>query len=492
MTCDLRHYSTHIRRVSKSSAWYGKGSDYNGGMDNKTRNRILLVLFIGVLMGALDIAIVGPALPAIKKSFNVDERTLAWIFTTYVLFNLVGVPLMARLSDILGRRAIYIADVTIFAIGSLIVAFSPSMVVLLFGRAVQGLGASGVFPVASAVIGDTFPPERRGSALGLIGAVFGMAFLVGPIIAGALLAFVSWHWLFLINLPIAAIVIVLAWSTLPAARPVQQRRFDFAGMAILGAMLAALTFGINQLDTKNVVASVASLNVLPFLLIAIILLPIFVRIESDSANPVLRTSLFKSRQIALVSLLAVGAGLGEASVVFVPALVVAAFGVTSSAASFMLLPAVLAMAVGSPSAGRMLDRIGSRWVMMVGNAFVALGMFVVAFLGTHLPFFYFSAIFVGLGLGILLGAPLRYIMLNEAPASERASAQGILTLNTSVGQMIGGAMVGAIAASFGGVSGFAAAFLVVGVIATLLTVLAFGLKSQAEERETARRNQAAA
>ncbi len=461
-------------------------------MDNKTRNRILLVLFIGVLMGALDIAIVGPALPAIKRSFDVDERTLAWIFTTYVLFNLVGVPLMARLSDLFGRRAIYIADVTIFVIGSLVVALSPSIFVLLFGRAVQGLGASGIFPVASAVIGDTFPPERRGSALGLIGAVFGIAFLVGPILAGALLAFFSWHWLFLINLPIAGIVIGMAWTILPAARPAQQRRFDFVGMTILGVMLAALTFGINQIDTKDL-ASVATLNVLPFLLIAVLLLPVFIHIESRSASPVLRISLFKSRQIALVSLLAAGAGLGEASVVFVPALVVAAFGVTNSVASFMLLPAVLAMAVGSPSAGRMLDRIGSRWVMIVGNALVAIGMFVVALVGTHLEFFYLSAIFVGLGLGILLGAPLRYIMLNEAPASERASAQGILTLNTSVGQMLGGAMVGAIAASFGGGgSGFATAFLVVGVIAMLLTAVAFALKSQAEERATARRNQAAA
>ncbi len=461
-------------------------------MDKETRNRILLALFIGVLMGALDIAMVGPALPAIKRSFGVDERVLAWIFTTYVLFNLVSVPLMAKLSDVFGRRAIYIADVTIFAIGSLIVALSPSMIVLLFGRAVQGIGAGGVFPVASAVIGDAFPPEKRGSALGLIGAVFGVGFLVGPIVAGALLAFASWHWLFFINLPIAMIVIAMAWSVLPATRPSQQRTFDFIGMAILGSMLAALTFGINQIDTKNL-ASLASISVLPFLLIALVLLPIFIRVESRLTNPVLRTSLFNSRQIAFVSILAVGAGLGEASVVFVPALVVAAFGVTSSAASFMLLPAVLAMAVGSPSAGRMLDRVGSRWVMLVGNAFVAIGMFVVALLGTNLAFFYLAAIFVGLGLGILLGAPLRYIMLNEAPVNERASAQGILTLNTSVGQMIGGAMVGAMAASFGGgVEGFARAFLVVGIIALALTVLTFGLKSQADERATVERNQAAA
>ncbi len=461
-------------------------------MEAKSRNPILFVLFIGVLMGALDIAIVGPALPAIRAAFGVDDRAVAWIFTTYVLFNLISVPLMAKLSDAFGRRAIYILDVTLFALGSLIVALSPALPVMLLGRAVQGFGAGGVFPVASAVIGDTFPPAKRGSALGLIGAVFGIAFLVGPILAGVVLFALSWHWLFVINLPIAAVVIVLALRVLPGARPAQQRQFDLIGMAILAVLLASLTFGVNQLDTAHVATSITSLTVLPFLVLAVVLLPIFIFIESRAANPIVRMSLFKSRQVALISLVAVGAGLGEASVVFVPALVVAAFGVTSYAASFMLLPAVLAMAVGSPTAGRMLDRSGSRVVLLAGTLLVTAGMFVVAFLASNLVFFYAAALLVGLGLGVLLGAPLRYVMLNESSATERASAQGILTLNTSMGQLIGGALVGAVAASFGGgQSGYATAFLVVGIVMLALTALTLGLKNRAAEIDTARRNQPA-
>ena len=126
-----------------------------------------------------------------------------------MLFNLVSTPLMAKLSDSFGRRSIYVMDVTIFAAGSLVVAFAPSFAFVLIGRAIQGLGAGGIFPVASAVIGDTFPPEKRGRALGLIGAVFGLAFLIGPILGGVLLL-AGWRWLFLINLPIAAVVIVMA------------------------------------------------------------------------------------------------------------------------------------------------------------------------------------------------------------------------------------------------------------------------------------------
>ncbi len=440
-------------------------------------------------MGALDIAIVAPALPTIRETFGVDDRAVAWIFTTYVLFNLIGVPLMAKASDVYGRRAIYTVDVGLFALGSLLVALSPSLPILLLGRAVQGIGAGGIFPVASAVIGDIFPPERRGSALGIIGAVFGVAFLVGPVIAGAILALTTWHWLFVVNLPIAVLVIAMAQRLLPSARAVQQRQFDLPGMVVLAILLSAWTFGINQTDPRNFAQSISSFNVWPFLLLGLGLLPVLVFIESRTVNPIVRISLFRSRQVALVSLVAIGAGLGEASVVFVPALVVAAFGVKTSVASFMLLPAVLAMAVGSPAAGRMLDRFGSRIVLMAGSVLLTLGMFIVSTLGGNILFFYLSAILAGLGLGVLLGAPLRYVMLNEAPATERAAAQGILTLFTSMGQLVGGALVGAVAASFGGgLSGYGTAFFAVGTVMIGMILATFGLKSRVDEIATARQN----
>ncbi len=460
-------------------------------MESKAR-QILLVLFVGVLMGALDIAIVGPALPTIRNAFGEDDRAMAWVFTTYVLFNLIGVPLMAKLSDTFGRRAIYILDVGLFAIGSLIVALSPQLNVLLVGRALQGLGAGGIFPVASAVIGDTFPPEKRGSALGLIGAVFGIAFLLGPLLAGVMLGLLSWHWLFLINLPIAMLLMGMAWRLLPSTRLTRSFQFDWPGMITLSVALAALTFAVNQLDTTQLMTSLVSGNVFPFVMLVVVLFPLFLWIETRAVNPIVQPALLRMPQVIVIALVALGAGVSEAAVVFVPTLVVEAFGVSSASASFMLLPAVLAMAVGSPTAGRLLDRVGSRLVLFISTVLTTAGLGVTALLGTQLLFFYVAILLAGLGLGGLLGAPLRYVMLNEAPLSQRAAAQGLLTLHTSIGQLIGGAMVGAVAASFGGgVKGYAQAFLTVGLVMAVLSLLTLRLKGRAEEMATARANQAA-
>jgi multidrug resistance protein len=460
-------------------------------MDQKHRNQILTVLFLGVLMGALDIAIVGPALPSIQRYFGVSDRLLTWMFSTYVLFNLVGTPLMAKLSDLYGRRQVYVADVALFAVGSLIVFLSPNFWVLLAGRAIQGFGAGGIFPVASAVIGDTFPPEKRGSALGLIGAVFGVAFIIGPILGGVLLM-AGWQWLFIVNLPIAAVIIFLSLRILPANRRPKVSRFDWGGMVTLAVTLSALALGINQIDTSNFLGSLLSINVWPFFLVFVIFLAAFIRFERASKSPVLRLNLFVKRQMVLTYFLSAGAGFGEAILVFMPNLAVTAFGIKSSQAAFLLMPVVLAMAIGSPSVGRLLDKFGSKAVILAGSAVLVMGLFLLGTFANVMAMFIVSGILIGLGLSALLGAPMRYIMLNESAPADRSVAQGAVALFGSIGQLTGSALVGAVADSQGGgVSGYMTAFLVTGMLGIVLVALALGLKNRAAEQETVRQHEAA-
>lgn len=457
-------------------------------MDNKKRNRVLLVLFLGVLMGALDIAIVGPALPAIQKDLNVTNRLLPWMFSIYVLFNLIGTPLMAKLSDIYGRRSIYVLDVALFALGSLVVVLSRSAAsfpLVMVGRAIQGFGAGGIFPVAAAVIGDTFPPEKRGSALGLIGAVFGLAFIIGPILGGLLLG-LGWQWLFLINLPVALLVILMSLRLLPTTHPDKVSAFDWAGMGVLAASLAALAYGLNQIDTSHFLSSLVSMGVLPFLLGSLIGFAALVSIEKKAQNPIIPLALFSRKQLRLGFVLTAGAGLGEASLVFMPLLAVAALGVKTTQASYLLMPVVLAMAFGSPTTGRLLDKFGSRVIIIAGTAILTLGVIFLSQFSSSMAMFILSGVLIGLGLSALLGAPIRYITLNETSVSERSAAQGVVAVFTSVGQLVGSASVGAVAASRGGTAeGYSLAFFTIGIMGIFLLIAAWMLKNRTDERATA-------
>ncbi len=446
-----------------------------------------MVLFFGVLMGALDIAIVGPAMPVIREKFAMTERAGSWIFGIYVLFNLIGTPLMAKLSDLFGRRTVYIVDVALFAAGSLITAAAtpPGLWVLLLGRSIQGFGAGGIFPAASAVIGDSFPQEKRGSALGLIGAVFGIAFMVGPLLGSGILKIASWNWLFLINLPVAIIVIVLAFRILPNTKPARVERFDWAGMGILALLLASLAYGINQIETAHFFTSLAGTGVWPFLAVFAIGVVLLIRVERRVHNPVLPRRLFDRRQLVLAYLLSAGAGIGEVSMVFIPEMVKKSLNITDpSAAGLMMMPVILAMAIGSPTAGRMLDRFGSKLVILGGTAVMSFGMILMSVLSANMTGFIVSSLLIGVGLSALLGAPIRFIMLNESAPADRSLAQGMTSLFGSTGQLFSGALVGAIAAS----SGYPGAFLVIGIMGIGLIALATALKSRSEELSMAQAN----
>lgn len=455
-------------------------------MTQHRNGKILALLFTGVLMGALDISIVGPAIPAIEQTIKVDHRSLSWIFSIYVLFNLVGVSLLSKLSDLYGRRNIYIFSVAVFALGSAIVALSENITFLLIGRAVQGFGSSGIFPVASAVIGDIFPPEKRGRTLGMIGAVFGIAFIIGPVIAGVLLLWFDWNALFLVNLPIAAVVIFYSWRLLPSKRSLQKPYFDWMGMILIAVLVSSFAYGINNIEASQGFKGILSIEVYPFLIITMITLPLFIFIENRSPSPVVKIQLFDVKQIRIVGIVAFGTGIIQAVTIFVPELAVNVFGVSTSQASFMLIPFVLAIAIGSPVAGRLIDKIGSRSIVMAGLLFAGSGLIVFYIDSLSKVNFYAAGILMGLGSAMLQGSALRYIMLNEVQSSERALGQGIITLFTSTGQMTGATLIGIIVASFSlKADGYSQSFLVIALIAFSVLLISYRLKSRNEELASA-------
>jgi EmrB/QacA subfamily drug resistance transporter len=448
---------------------------------HKKPAKILWVLFIGVLMGALDISIVGPAIPSIEETIVMSEKALAWVFSIYILFNLSGISLMAKLSDKYGRRWIYILSVSIFALGSLVVAVANTYLSLLVGRAIQGFGSSGIFPVASAVIGDIFPKKRRGKALGRIGSVFGIAFIIGPLIAGMILKFFTWHYLFLINLPVAAYVIWQSYLILPDKPVNKSMKLDWKGMILLSSFLLLFAYTLYSIEPSAVIASLGSYFFIGMSLISIILLVMLIRSEKRVEDPIINLSFFKNRQLLIVFVVAMGTGIFEASFIFIPEYLVTSFNIDASSASFMLIPAVVSVAIGAPIWGWITDKYGSKIVIINGLILAGAGFILVSRMNSETFIFYTAGIFFGLGLSALLGSSLRCVALNEVSASERAASQGLMTIFISAGQILGSVVIGVIAAIGNRIDGFRRAYLYLCFLTVLLFLISFLLNSRKKE-----------
>ncbi len=453
-------------------------------MNLSGNNKVLFLLFVGVFMGSLDIGIVGPALPSIQTYFIVNERVLSWVFTIYILFFMIGTPLMAKLSDIYGRKSIYILDIFLFALGSLITITSFSFEMLLIGRAVQGIGAGGIFPVANAFIGDIFAPDKRGGALGILSSVWGLSSVLGPVLGGLLLNY-SWQLLFVINLPIAAAVLIGSFYILPGSEKNSMIKFDWYGIIILGITVISLAYGLNQIDTNNFWVSMTSLAVWPFLVLSILLLPILWRVEKLATDPLIQVDLFKSREVKLISSISIGTGLVQASTVFVPAFVIVALSFSTANASLMLMPIVVTMAIGAPIIGKLLDKFGSRDIMVTGAFTIVLGLFLMGMYPKSFYLFILAGVLIGVGMSTAIGSPPRYIMLIESPPKERASGQALINIITSVGQLMGGALIGAVIGSYAGkIGGYELAYISIGFVAIAMTFLAIGLKNKKDQIKT--------
>jgi MFS family permease len=442
--------------------------------------RLMPVLFIGVFMAALDTAVIGPAIPALRAAFGVDNREIGLVMIVFILFSLSSTALMANLGDRYGRRPVYLGSVACFALGSLVIALSPRFWMILAGRAIQGVGAGGIIPTASAVIGDVVPIEGRGQALGMIGAIYGMAFVLGPPMAALLMVALSWHWIFLANLPIAAIVLVLGARVLPIRRPAGALPpLDVSGIAVVFLLLSALVFGITRFaDTFT------GLLLWPWFLGAVVvMLAILLNVERRAAQPMIPLSLFANRQLATAYVLTVGAGFGMGSVAFLTSIATSAYGVAPQRAGFVLLPLVVCSMAGSMGAGRMLNRMGARALILIGFALLAVGYGASAVTGYGLAGFLAASMPVGLGVGIVVGGALRSIAIDEAPANFRGTAQGLINICTSIGTLLSAAAIGAVADFYGGgPAGFGVAYLVVATLMMVMLVTAMWLRKDGAMR----------
>src|SRR4029077_9242747 len=187
------------------------------GLSQRAKLEVLIAVMLGLFLGALDQTIVGPALPTIVTQLSGNDLYV-WVVTIYLLTSTITVPFWGKLSDIYGRKPIFMIGITIFLIGSALSGLSQNMAMLILFRGIQGVGAGSLFPVALSIIGDLFTPQERGKYQGLFGAVFGIAFVAGPLIGGFLTENVGWHFIFYVNIPIGIVALIVIQRLLPAGQ----------------------------------------------------------------------------------------------------------------------------------------------------------------------------------------------------------------------------------------------------------------------------------
>lgn len=445
---------------------------------------LLFTLGLGVFAGALDLGVLSPALPALGVTFGVGARELASIYTIYLLANVISIPVMTKLSDRYGRRPVYIACVTIFAAGSVLAILSPVFAVFLTARAIQAFGAGGIFPVATAAIADRVPQERRGAALGLVAATWGLAAILGPNIGGLLTHFLSWHWIFVANVPLAIVVIALARTHVPSTANRVRGPLDVAGIVLLALALSGAMIGLSRLNAANARLGGNEVTIGSFL-VALVALAVLHVVERRAPEPVISPKLFGTRQITVTYGLEILIGILEGALFFIPAALVAAQDLSAAAAGAVAAIGAIMFVVVIPLAGRALDAVGSRSVLAVGALLTALGLALFGFGLSSLAISILSMIVAGTGFGALLGAPTRYIISNEAPAAMRASAIGLLSVFLIIGQILGASLAGGVVGSHPTpVSGYRAAYEIFAAIAVLAVLATFALKPRTAERMT--------
>ena len=401
---------------------------------------------LGMLLAALDQTIVSTALPTIVGDLG-GLNHLSWVVTAYLLAATISTPLYGKLGDLYGRKPLFQFAIAVFLVGSMLSGLSQNMFELIAFRAIQGLGAGGLMVGAQSIIGDVVPPRERGKYQGMMGGIFALASVAGPLLGGFLTDNASWRWIFYINVPLGALALVVTATALPATARRVSHSIDWLGATLLAAGTASVillaTWGGTQYAWLS--APIIALAVVG----AAVLVTFFV-VERRVAEPIIPPRLFRSPVFNVAS--AVGFVIGFAmfgAIVFLPLFLQLVDGASATSSGLNLLPLMVGLLAASIGSGQLISRTGRYKIFPVaGTALAAIAMLLLSTLTPQTSRLLLSVYMVILGAG--LGMVMQVLVLAVQNAADRRDlgvATSSATFLRSIGSSIGVAIFGAIFSS---------------------------------------------
>ncbi len=401
-------------------------------------------ILLSLVLAALNQTMVSTAMPRIIASLG-GMDLYSWVFSAYMLAATVFVPIFGKLSDQFGRRPLILMGIGFFTLGALLSGLAQDMPQLIVCRALQGLGASAMMPVSFAVVADLYPPNERGKSQGFIGAAFGVASIIGPLLGGWITDHTSWRWTFLVNVPVGLLAFAISRYTLPRPQKREERvSIDYLGAAsLIGAtssILLLTSLGGSQFPWIS----------LPSLLLGgtgLLLVLAFVGVESRAKEPILPLDLFKNPIFTVSVMASLLTGIIMfGNTMFIPLFVQGVIGTSATAAGMLMMPLMLSNVVGSTLSGNLASRTGRyRWLAIGGLAILAGGEFLLTRMSaaTSNPQAILNMIVVGFGLGLTM--PIFVLAVQNSVSPRRiGSVTSLVQFFRSMGGTLGVAGLGAV------------------------------------------------
>jgi EmrB/QacA subfamily drug resistance transporter len=410
----------------------------------------LIVLCLGTFAVLLDTTIVNVALPSVITGLHAPLDQAIWVINAYLMVFAALLILAGRLGDLFGPRRMFAAGLALFAVASAACGAAQTPGQLIAARAVQGIGAAALTPQAMVIIQRVFPRERMGAAFGVSFSMVGLAAVSGPTLGGVLTTYLSWRWVFYVNLPIAAAGIALAYAWVPEVRTSRGHRLDLGGVVLASAGLAAVSYGVIEGQRYAWGQVRYGITIGEIIIAGVVLLAAFALWERRQAEPLMPLGLFRSGTFTIMVVLSAVVQFALQSMLLVNSInLQSVLGFTAVRAGLTSLPLTLAMTALAPFAGRLTDRLGGKYVLMAGLAVYAAGIAgVTAAAATNATSLTFAPALVvaGLGMGAIF-APLATMGMRAAPPALAGAASGVLNTGRQLGATLGGAITGAVLAS---------------------------------------------